>query len=69
MKEDKKEKVITGMDVAYWCSIISLIACFLYIIFEFINKIYDFKKIFVLILLCVGFFYYVSNNRKDKKNR
>ena len=69
MKEEKKEIKITGYDIAYYSSIITIIASIVLAAFQFINKTNEWDKVFMFFIF--GFIGYYTNkeNRKKEKNK
>lgn len=64
MKEDKK---ITGYDVAYYVSILTIIGAVILTIFQFINKTNEWDK--VLIFYILGFIGFTTNKENRKKQK
>lgn len=65
----KKEIKITGYDIAYYSSIITIIASIVLAVFQFINKTNEWDKVFMFFIF--GFIGYYTNkeNRKKEKNK
>lgn len=69
MKKENKEIKITGYDIAYYASIITIIASIILAVFQFINKTNEWDKVFMFFIF--GFIGYYTNkeNRKKEKNK
>lgn len=66
MKDEKKEIKITGYDIAYYASIITIIASIILAVFQFINKTNEWDKVFMFFL--IGFIEYYTNKKNRKNN-
>ena len=67
MKKEKKENKITGYDIAYYSSIITIISSIVLGIFQFINKTNEWDK--VVLFLIIGFMGYSTNKENRKKEK
>lgn len=69
VKKENKEIKITGYDIAYYASIITIIASIILAVFQFINKTNEWDKVFMFFIF--GFIGYYTNkeNRKKEKNK
>lgn len=65
--EIKKEIVITGYDIAYYVSILTILGSIVLAIFQFINKTNEWDKVFMFFIL--GFIGYYTNKENRKKNK
>ena len=65
----KKEIKITGYDIAYYVSILIIVASIILGVFQFINKTNEWDKVFIFLIF--GFIGYYTNkeNRKREKNK
>ena len=63
MKEEKKEIKITGYDIAYYSSIISIIASIVLAVFQFINKTNEWDKVLLFYILGFTNIYEKSNKK------
>ena len=65
----KKEIKITGYDIAYYVSILTIVASIILGVFQFINKTNEWDKVFMFLIF--GFIGYYTNkeNRKREKNK
>ena len=65
----KKEIKITGYDIAYYVSILTIVASIILGVFQFINKTNEWDKVFMFLIF--GFIGYYTNkeNRKKEKNK
>ncbi len=66
MEKEKKKKVITGYDIAYYTSICTIIGSIILGIFQFINKTNEWDKVIMFFLL--GFIGY-NNSKGHRKNK
>ena len=67
MKEEKKEIKITGYDVAYYASILTIIGAVILTIFQFVNKTNEWDK--VLAFYIFGFIGFTTNKENRKKQK
>ena len=68
-KEEKKEIKITGFDIAYYVSIITIVASIILAVFQFINKTNEWDKVFMFFIFgFIGYYTNKENRKKQKEN-
>lgn len=69
IKEEKKEIKITGFDIAYYVSIITIVASIILAVFQFINKTNEWDKVFMFFIFgFIGYYTNKENRKKQKEN-